>query len=55
MKGKHWICCVHNYPKCPCVTCAKDNMGESDEPCCDKHCILCAAGARCEDYVREEK
>ena len=41
MKGKHWICCVHNYPKCPCVTCAKDNMGESDEPC--------------EDYVREEK
>ncbi len=52
-KGKHWICCVRNYPNCPCVTCANDNQGEGDEPCCDKHCIFCAHGAKCNDYIKE--
>ena len=53
VKGKHWICCVRNFPECLCVTCAKDNQGEAEEPCCDKHGIFCAPCAKCEDYEKE--
>ena len=55
VKGKHWICCVRNFPECPCVTCARDNQGEAEEPCCDKHGIFCAPCAKCEDYEKEER
>ena len=51
--GKHWVGCVERFPGCLCCTCARDNNGEPDQPCCDKHCILCADGKTCPDYIPE--
>lgn len=53
-KGKHWVCCVRHMPDCICVSCARDNYGESDVPCCDQHCILCEVGKKCPDYIKED-
>ena len=52
--GKHYRGCKERFPGCPCCSCAMDNAGESELPCCDKHGLFCEDGKTCPDYIPED-
>ena len=52
--GKHYRGCKERFPGCPCCSCAMDNAGESELPCCDKHGLFCDNGKICPDYIPED-
>lgn len=51
-RGKHFSECKDNHPSCLCVTCARDNDGSQDTPCCMAHNKSCIC-SECPDYVKE--